>query len=76
MAKKGVIEKRKRQNFDPMIPVLAAKYQLSSRQIRNIRDGKRTNPVVLNDYQLLQEWFKLGQQKLTPELLNEVKALI
>jgi hypothetical protein len=76
MAKLGAYKKRKRQNFDPVVKIVAEKHGLSARQIRNIRDGKRRNDIVLSDYSVLKEWFELGEKKADWSFLEKVKALL
>lgn len=76
MVKKGANKKRKRQKFDPIIKILAAKHSLSTRQIRNIRDGKRRNDLVLNDYTTMKEWFSMAETNIDQKVMKKVKELL
>ncbi len=73
MAKKDTIKGEKRQNDDPIVKILADKWGKSTRQIRYIRDGKRTNDAVFADYMELLTWWKAGVKNL---LKQEVERIV
>jgi hypothetical protein len=76
MVKKGANKKRKRQKFDPIVKILATKHGLTTRQIRNIRDGKRRNDIVLSDYTAMKEWFSMAENNIDQKLLKKIKELL
>lgn len=72
MVKNDSIKASKRQKKDEIVEILAAKWGLSPRYIRMIRDGERRHDEVFTEYMALLQWFNRGKENLLLGAVNEL----